>query len=92
VTPLADLIAVARQAAQPTVEERRARASRRATAVTQGITQEELATRCRALGHHSVIRETIARAERVGPREPTLAAICDALGLDVALVKRKAQR
>lgn len=88
-TPLANLIAIARHAAQPTAEERRARADRSISGSTAGITQEELAARCRARGHVCVLRETIARAERVGPREPTLAAICDALGLDVALVKRK---
>ncbi len=64
----------------------------RAARLAAEITQEELAARCRAAGHTKVLRETVARAEKVGPREPTLRAICDGLGLDVVLVRRAAKK
>lgn len=88
-TPLGTLIREARENAQPTPEELAARAGRGGAKVARGISAAELAARInavRAPHEATMLPAAIHHAEKTGPREPTLAAICDALGLDVVLV------
>ncbi len=91
VTPLSSLVRAAREAATPTSAELQARATRPGPAVVSGLSHAELAARCNAVlerrGKRATVhRESLVRVERVGPREPLLGLICDALGLDVQLV------
>ncbi len=91
VTPLSSLVRAAREAAVPTPAELQARVGRPGPAVVSGLSHAELAARCNAVlerrGERATVhRESLVRAERVGPREPLLGLICDALGLDVQFV------
>lgn len=57
--------------------------------MARGISAAELAARInapRAPHEATMTAPMIYRAERVGPREPMLAAILDALGLDMVVV------
>jgi len=91
VTPFRDLIRAARLSAISTPEERAARRERGVRDPDAvGLTLEELAERCRQAGRTTVTREAINRAElgyRGGVSEALFAAVVDALGLDVALVR-----
>lgn len=93
-TPLGTLIRSARESATPTLAELGERAGRGGGQVKQGISAAELADRINAsrAPHETRIAPShIYRAEGAGdgPRGPMLAAICDALGLDVELVPVK---
>lgn len=88
-TPLGDLIRSARLSAAPTQLELEARANRGGQQPESGISAAELADRInagRAPHESTMARSSILRAEKRGPAESTLAAIVDALGLDVVLV------
>lgn len=91
VTPLKKLILEARRSAVPSPAEVASRVTRgHKDPRAVGLTAEELAARCRERGYKTIYRETISRAERVGPREPTMKAILDTLGLDIdALTERE---